>query len=49
MEDYEIVRRAKAEKFLSTSTEYGEYLRERARVQGLTVDDFLRMLDRKSS
>lgn len=49
MEDYEIVRRAKAEKFLNTSAEYGEYLRERAQEQGLTVDDLLRMLDRKSS
>ena len=49
MEDYEIVRRAKAEKFLEASARYGEDLRERAREQGLTVDDLLRLLDRKSS
>ena len=49
MENYEIVRRAKAEKFLAASADYGEYLRERAAEQGLTVDDLLRLLDRKSS
>jgi hypothetical protein len=49
MEDYELVRRMKAEKFLRTSAEFGEQMRARASEEGLTVEDLLRILDRKAS
>jgi hypothetical protein len=48
-DDYEIVRRAKAAKFLRVSKEFGEEVRARAEEDGLTPDDLLRMLDRKAS
>lgn len=48
-EDYEIVRRAKVERFLRVSAEYGEQLKKRALEEGMTIDDLLRLLDRKAS
>lgn len=49
MEDYEIVRRAKVEKFLRVSDELGDQMRERAAKDGLTPDDLMKLLDRKAS
>jgi hypothetical protein len=49
MEDYEIVRRAKVEKFLRASDELGEQIRTRAAEDGLTPDDLMKLLDRKAS
>ncbi|HEV2619077.1 MAG TPA: hypothetical protein VGU23_03975 [Acidobacteriaceae bacterium] len=49
MEDYEIVRRAKAERFLRASDELGAQMRARAAAEGLTVDDLMKLLDRKAS
>ena len=48
-EDYEIVRRAKVEEFLRISSEFGDEVRRRAKEDGLTPDDLMRMLDRKAS
>jgi hypothetical protein len=48
-DDYEIVRRARIEEFLRISAEYGEHLRARAAEEGLSIDDLLRILDRKAS
>ncbi len=44
-EDYELIRRAKAEDFLRASTEFGEQLRARAGEEGITTDDLARILD----
>jgi hypothetical protein len=49
MEDYEIVRKAKVERFLRISAEFGEHLRARALEEGMTVDELEKMLDRKAS
>jgi hypothetical protein len=49
MEDYEIVRRAKAERFLRVSDELGEQMRTRAAKDGLTPGDLMEFLDRKAS
>ena len=48
-EDYEIVRRAKAQRFLRMSDELGEQMRTRAAADGLTPDDLMKLLDRKAS
>jgi hypothetical protein len=49
MEDYEIVRKAKVERFLRVMDEFGEQIRERAAADGLTPDDLMKILDRKAS
>ena len=49
MEDYELVRKAKVESFLKSAAEFGEHLRTRARDEGISDDELLRMLDRKAS
>jgi hypothetical protein len=49
MDDYEIVRKAKVEKFLRISAEFGEHLRARAQEEGISVDELEKMLDRKAS
>jgi hypothetical protein len=48
-DDYEIVRRAKIERFLRLSDELGEQIRTRAAADGLTPDDLMKLLDRKAS
>lgn len=48
MEDYEIVRKAKIERFLRISREFGEHLKARAAEEGITVGELERMLDRKA-
>ena len=48
MEDYEIVRRAKAEKLFDLMDEFGGQIRTRAAADGLTPDDLMKILDRKA-
>ena len=49
MEDFEIVRRAKAEEFLKAMREFGDDIRTRAAKDGLSADDLMKILDRKAS
>ena len=49
MQDYELVRKAKIERFLRTADELGKHLRARAQEEGISEDELLRMLDRKAS
>jgi hypothetical protein len=49
MEDYEIVRKAKMERFLRVADELGEQMRRRAAADGLTPDDLMKLFDRKAS
>jgi len=48
MEDLQIVRRVKADRFLSTMHELGKELRAAAAEEGISVDELERMLDRKA-
>ncbi len=49
MEDYAIIRRAKADKFLRAMREFGDDIRARAAEDGLTPEDLMKILDRKAS
>jgi len=48
MEDLQIVRRVKADRFLSAMHELGKELRAAAAEEGISVDELEKMLDRKA-
>ena len=48
MEDLQIVRRVKVDRFLSAMHELGKELRAAAAEEGISVDELERMLDRKA-
>ncbi len=49
MEDFAIIRKAKAEKFLRAMREFGDDIRARAAEDRLSPDDLMKILDRKAS
>jgi hypothetical protein len=48
MEDFQFVRRAKADRFLSAMHDFGKELRDAAAEEGVSVDELEKMLDRKA-
>lgn len=49
MEDYEIVRKVKADRLFGLMDGLGDQIRTRAAADGLTPDDLMKILDRKAS
>jgi hypothetical protein len=49
MEDLQIVRQAKVDRFLCAMHELGKELRAAAAEEGISVDELEKMLDRKAS
>jgi len=48
MEDFQFVRRAKADRFLRAMHAFGKELRDSAAEEGISVDELEKMLDRKA-